>query len=119
MSVLGIHDAHDAGAGIVSSGRVVGAVNEERFTKRKNDVGFPANSIHWLLKNISEDIDTVAVPWIGQRAFREGIPIARDKEEETLEEGEQETNETRNEVHQLHVQGHTGPEAKGPVAVCR
>jgi carbamoyltransferase len=69
VSVIGIHDAHDAGAGIVSSGRVVGAVNEERFTKRKNDVGFPKNSISWLLKDISEDIEKVAIPWIGGSAL--------------------------------------------------
>ena len=38
MPVLGIHDAHDAGAALVDRGMVISAVNEERFTKRKNDL---------------------------------------------------------------------------------
>jgi len=36
-----IHDAHDAGAALVKNGSIIAAINEERFTKRKNDVGFP------------------------------------------------------------------------------
>ena len=45
MYVLGIWDGHDAGACIVEKNRIEVAVNEERFTKRKLDVGFPFNSI--------------------------------------------------------------------------
>ncbi len=70
MSILGIHDAHDAGAAVVEKGKVIGAVNEERFTKLKNDVGFPANSIKYLLSLADrDDIDAVAVPWIGGSAL--------------------------------------------------
>ena len=39
MSVIGINDSHDAGGALVENASIVGAVNEERFTKRKNDVG--------------------------------------------------------------------------------
>jgi predicted NodU family carbamoyl transferase len=35
MVVLGIHDAHDAGAAAVDKGKMLGAVNEERFTNLK------------------------------------------------------------------------------------
>ncbi|MGC8629127.1 MAG: carbamoyltransferase C-terminal domain-containing protein [Candidatus Micrarchaeia archaeon] len=70
VATLGIHDAHDAGAALVSEGRVVGAVNEERFTKRKNDVGLPVNSIRYLLNGLqSEEIEQVAVPWYGGSAL--------------------------------------------------
>lgn len=76
MSILSIHDAHDAGAGIVERGRVIGAVNEERFTKLKNDVGFPINSIKYLLSESEvEEVQKIAVPWIGGSAmFARMIP---------------------------------------------
>jgi len=70
MAILGIHDTHNAGAALVSNGMVVGAVNEERFTKLKNDVGFPAHSVRYLLKQLEgEEIEKVAVPWIGGSAL--------------------------------------------------
>jgi len=69
MSVLGVHDAHDAGAALVSNGNVVGAVNEERFTKKKNDVGFPSNAIKWMLSASEDDVEKVAIPWIGGSAL--------------------------------------------------
>ncbi len=70
MSTLGIHDAHDAGAGLVYRGDVNGAINEERFTKLKNDVGFPRHSISYLAdKGDLEDIESVAIPWIGGSAL--------------------------------------------------
>ncbi len=67
MAVLGVHDAHDCGASLVGDGRVISAVNEERFTKKKNDVGFPVNSIGYLKQ--FDDVDAVAVPWIGGSAL--------------------------------------------------
>ncbi len=69
MAVLGIHDAHDSGAAITHEGNVIGAVNEERFTKRKNDVGFPTNAIDYMLKNCDEEVTKVAIPWIGGSAL--------------------------------------------------
>ncbi len=70
MAILGIHDAHDAGAAIVEKGNVIGAVNEERFTRRKNDVGFPKNSISYLLKQLKEnEIEKVAFAWYGGSAL--------------------------------------------------
>lgn len=70
MAVLGIHDAHDAGAALVDEGEVAGAINEERFTKLKNDVGFPSSSIGYLSKmEDSDTINSIAVPWIGGSAL--------------------------------------------------
>jgi len=43
--VLGIWDGHDAGAALVDGETVLFAVNEERLTRRKLEVGFPRRSI--------------------------------------------------------------------------
>ncbi|MGC8538028.1 MAG: carbamoyltransferase C-terminal domain-containing protein [Candidatus Micrarchaeia archaeon] len=69
MAILGINDSHDAGAALVEDTSIVGAVNEERFTKRKNDVGFPSNSIRYLDKGRSDEIDAIALGWIGGNAL--------------------------------------------------
>ncbi|MGC9099620.1 MAG: carbamoyltransferase C-terminal domain-containing protein, partial [Candidatus Micrarchaeia archaeon] len=70
MAVLGIHDAHDAGAALVEKGNIIGAVNEERFTRRKNEVGFPANSINYLAKQLKEnEIERIAYAWYGGSAL--------------------------------------------------
>lgn len=45
MNVLGVWDGHDAGAALLVDGRVRCATNEERFTRRKLEVRFPAQSI--------------------------------------------------------------------------
>jgi carbamoyltransferase len=45
MYVLGVWDGHDAGAALIDDDRVVYAANEERFTKRKLEIGFPSNSV--------------------------------------------------------------------------
>ena len=43
--VLGIWDGHDAGAALIHRGNIVFAVNEERLSRRKLEVGFPVLSI--------------------------------------------------------------------------
>jgi carbamoyltransferase len=45
VNVLGVWDGHDAGAALLVDGRVRAAANEERFTRRKLEVRFPAQSI--------------------------------------------------------------------------
>jgi carbamoyltransferase len=47
--ILGIHDGHNCGAALVCDGRVIAAVNEERLTRRKNDVGYPRRAIEEVL----------------------------------------------------------------------
>ena len=46
---------HDSAASLVIDGKIVGAVQEERFTRLKHDASFPANSIKHLL--ISNNLD--------------------------------------------------------------
>lgn len=50
MIILGFHCGHNASAALMIDGRMVGAVQEERFSKRKNQVAFPARSIGHLVK---------------------------------------------------------------------
>ncbi len=68
MAVLGLNDSHDCGAALSNGCEIVGAVNEERFTKRKNDVGFPSNSIRYIAGSENE-IGAVALAWVGGNAL--------------------------------------------------
>src|SRR5262249_29916179 len=64
MLILGIHDAHDAGAALMIDGRVLAAAQEERFTGLKGDYGYPAHAIAFCLRQASldaKDIDFVAL----------------------------------------------------------
>lgn len=45
MNILGIWDGHDAGAALLVDGRLAAAVNEERLSRRKLEVGFPSGAI--------------------------------------------------------------------------
>ena len=46
MRILGISAFyHDSAAALVVDGRIVAAAQEERFTRRKHDAGYPANAI--------------------------------------------------------------------------
>tara|TARA_B100001093_G_scaffold480334_1_gene510122 strand:- start:1792 stop:3609 length:1818 start_codon:yes stop_codon:yes gene_type:complete len=40
---------HDSAATLIKDGNIIGAVQEERFTRIKNDENFPTNSIEYLL----------------------------------------------------------------------
>jgi carbamoyltransferase len=51
MIILGLWDGHDAGAALIVDGRLVAAVNEERFTRRKLEVCFPSRSIACCLES--------------------------------------------------------------------
>jgi carbamoyltransferase len=51
MKVLGISAYyHDSAAALVVDGRVVAAAQEERFTRKKHDSGFPRQAIHSCLE---------------------------------------------------------------------
>ena len=50
MQVLGISAFyHDSAAALVRDGNVVAAAQEERFTRKKHDAGFPRNAIRYCL----------------------------------------------------------------------
>ena len=64
MKVLGISAFyHDSAACIVENGKLLNAVEEERFTGIKHDSVFPENAIEWCLKDAGltlAEIDTIA-----------------------------------------------------------
>ena len=43
--ILGIWDGHDAGAALVQGDQIMFAINEERLSRRKLEIGFPQRSI--------------------------------------------------------------------------
>src|SRR5437667_10889032 len=66
MNILGINAYHgNASAAIVSDGRLIAAVEEERFNRVKYAAGFPVQAIRYCLKEAGltlSDIHHVAVP---------------------------------------------------------
>ena len=67
MYILGIWDGHDSGAALLEDNKIVFASNEERYTKRKLEVGFPTNSINAALRYAGikpQDIEVVAFPTV-------------------------------------------------------
>ncbi len=54
---------HDAAAALLEDGRIVAAAQEERFTRRKHDPGFPSNAVNYCLREAGirlADVDHVA-----------------------------------------------------------
>src|SRR5437899_5859 len=66
MNILGINAYHgNASAALVCDGRLVAAVEEERFNRVKYAAGFPAQAIRYCLQEAGlklKDIDHVGVP---------------------------------------------------------
>jgi carbamoyltransferase len=66
MNILGINAYHgNASAAIVCDGRLIAAVEEERFNRVKYAAGFPAQAIRYCLREAGltlNDIDHVAIP---------------------------------------------------------
>lgn len=64
MNILGISAYyHDSAACLVQDGRIVGAAQEERFSRKKHDFAFPEGAIDYCLGEAGirhEDIDLVA-----------------------------------------------------------
>ncbi len=62
-SVLGISAFyHDSAAAIIVDGEIIGAVQEERFTRKKHDANYPKNAINYVLKEAGlklNDIDHI------------------------------------------------------------
>jgi carbamoyltransferase len=61
MKLLGISCYyHDSAACLVDEGRIVAAAQEERFTRKKHDAGFPYNAVRYCLAMAGGDVDGVA-----------------------------------------------------------
>src|SRR5712691_9046765 len=60
MYILGINAYHgDAAAALIKDGRIVAAVEEERFNRVKHCAGFPTESVRYCLKSAGIHIEEV------------------------------------------------------------
>ena len=63
MNILGISAYyHDSAAALVRDGAIVAAAQEERFSRKKHDAGFPAGAINSCLEQVGitlSDVDEV------------------------------------------------------------
>lgn len=58
MNILGISAFyHDSAACLVQNGKIVAAAQEERFTRKKHDEGFPVNAVTYCLEHAGLNID--------------------------------------------------------------
>ena len=58
MYILGISCFyHDSAAALIQDGKIVAAAQEERFTRKKHDFGFPGNAIDYCLKQGGITVD--------------------------------------------------------------
>ena len=59
-SVLGISAFyHDSAAAIIVDGKIIGAAQEERFTRKKHDASYPKNAINYVLKETGLKLNEV------------------------------------------------------------
>jgi carbamoyltransferase len=64
MKILGINEGHNCSACVIIDGVIVAAVSEERFTQKKNECGYPEQSIKFCMEHAKikpSDLDMVAI----------------------------------------------------------
>jgi len=62
MYILGISAYyHDSAACILKDGKIIAAVQEERFTRKKHDQDFPLNAIKYCLEQANIDADELEI----------------------------------------------------------
>ena len=58
MYILGVSAFyHDSAACLLKDGEIIAAAQEERFTRKKHDAGFPSNAIRYCLKEAKISTD--------------------------------------------------------------
>ena len=62
MYILGVSAFyHDSAAVLIKDGKIVAAVQEERFSRKKHDAGFPERSIRYCLEEAGISLQEVSV----------------------------------------------------------
>src|ERR687891_1743093 len=60
MRILGLSAFyHDSAAALLVDGELVAAAQEERFTRKKHDAGFPKNAVEYCLAEAGVGLDQV------------------------------------------------------------
>ncbi|MEM5778157.1 MAG: carbamoyltransferase N-terminal domain-containing protein [Candidatus Aenigmatarchaeota archaeon] len=80
--ILGISETHCATACVTKDGNIIACASEERFTRRKNQDGFPERAVEWVLSKVNEPIDLVVLSfknfyWYPHLEFSEELPFWR------------------------------------------
>jgi carbamoyltransferase len=61
MKILGVSAFyHDSAAALLVDGEIVAAAQEERFTRKRHDAGFPTHAVRYCLQQIDGEPDFVA-----------------------------------------------------------
>ena len=53
---------HDSAAALIGDGEIIAAAQEERFTRKKHDAGYPRNAVDYVLSEAGlklKDVDHV------------------------------------------------------------
>jgi carbamoyltransferase len=61
MYILGLNLLHDTSAALIKDGKVIGAVEEERFNGIKHTDSYPVNAINWLMNENDLNINDVTI----------------------------------------------------------
>lgn len=70
MYILGLSCFyHDAAACLIRDGEIVGAAQEERFTRRKHDANFPENAVMYCLKEAGISISDISYVVFYEKPF--------------------------------------------------
>src|SRR5207249_3777539 len=70
MIVLGINETHCATAAVLRDGAIVGCASEERFSRLKNDAGYPRAAVDALLADLGIERSAIDLCVLaGTRAF--------------------------------------------------
>ena len=78
MIFLGINISHNASAALMKDGKIIFALQEERFTNVKNFTGYPKQSIDYCIKYVKEKkmyIDVAGFSSVNQSIFSFKYPI--------------------------------------------
>lgn len=60
MNILGISAFyHDSAACLISEGKIIAAAQEERFTRKKHESGFPHHAIRYCLEQAKIDVKKI------------------------------------------------------------
>ena len=58
MKILGISAFyHDSAAVVLRDGEIIAAAQEERFTRKKHDAGFPEHAVRYCMRNAGVPLD--------------------------------------------------------------
>ena len=67
MKILSLYTHYPSSASIIIDNKIVAATHEERFTRIKNEIIFPINSIKYCLKEAN--IKTTELDYIAVASF--------------------------------------------------